>query len=65
MISTRDSRPYGYDLMADDVVALMDVLKVPKADIVGWSDGSQQRPAPRAGRYQERSLRIGLRPGTE
>jgi len=37
--STRDSRPYGYDLMADDVVALMDGLKVPKADIVGWSDG--------------------------
>jgi pimeloyl-ACP methyl ester carboxylesterase len=37
--STRDSRPYGYDLMADDVVALMDALKVPKADIVGWSDG--------------------------
>jgi pimeloyl-ACP methyl ester carboxylesterase len=37
--STRDARPYGYDLMADDVVALMDVLKVPKADIVGWSDG--------------------------
>src|SRR5215831_9906825 len=31
---------YGYDLMADDVVALMDVLKVPKADIVGWSDGA-------------------------
>jgi pimeloyl-ACP methyl ester carboxylesterase len=38
--STRDSRPYGYDLMADDVVALMDVLKVPKADVVGWSDGA-------------------------
>jgi pimeloyl-ACP methyl ester carboxylesterase len=38
--STRDSRPYGYDLMADDVVALMDVLKLPKADIVGWSDGA-------------------------
>jgi pimeloyl-ACP methyl ester carboxylesterase len=37
--STRDPRPYGYDLMADDVVALIDVLKVPKADIVGWSDG--------------------------
>ena len=37
--STRDARPYGYDLMADDVVGLMDVLKVPKADIVGWSDG--------------------------
>ena len=37
--TTRDARPYGYDLMADDVVALMDVLHVPKADIVGWSDG--------------------------
>jgi pimeloyl-ACP methyl ester carboxylesterase len=37
--STRDGRPYGYDLMADDVVALMDALKIPKADIVGWSDG--------------------------
>jgi pimeloyl-ACP methyl ester carboxylesterase len=38
--STRDARPYGYDLMADDVVALMDNLKIPKADIVGWSDGA-------------------------
>jgi pimeloyl-ACP methyl ester carboxylesterase len=37
--STRDRRPYGYDLMADDVVALMDYLKIAKADIVGWSDG--------------------------
>jgi pimeloyl-ACP methyl ester carboxylesterase len=37
--STRDSRPYGYDLMADDVVALMQGLQIPKADIVGWSDG--------------------------
>lgn len=38
--STRDARPFGYDLMADDVVAAMDVLKIPKADIVGWSDGA-------------------------
>ena len=37
--STRDARPYGYDLMADDVVALLDFLKIPKADVVGWSDG--------------------------
>jgi pimeloyl-ACP methyl ester carboxylesterase len=37
--STRDARPYGYDLMADDVVALMDALNIGKADIVGWSDG--------------------------
>ncbi len=38
--STRDARPYGYDLMADDVVGLMDALKLDKADIVGWSDGA-------------------------
>jgi pimeloyl-ACP methyl ester carboxylesterase len=38
--STRNSSPYGYDLMADDVVALMDKLMIPKADIVGWSDGA-------------------------
>ncbi|MET0639641.1 MAG: alpha/beta hydrolase [Hyphomicrobium sp.] len=37
--STRDARPYGYDLMADDVVSVLDALKIPKADIVGWSDG--------------------------
>jgi len=37
--STRDAQPYGYDLMADDVVGLLDVLKVPRADLVGWSDG--------------------------
>jgi pimeloyl-ACP methyl ester carboxylesterase len=38
--STRDLRPLGYDLMADDVVALMDALGIPKVDIVGWSDGA-------------------------
>ncbi len=38
--SSRDSRPYGYGLMADDAIALMDRLGVPKADIVGWSDGA-------------------------
>jgi pimeloyl-ACP methyl ester carboxylesterase len=38
--SLRDARPYGYDLMADDVVALMDYLKVDKAALVGWSDGA-------------------------
>ena len=37
--STRDARPFGYDLMADDVIALMDQLSVRKASIVGWSDG--------------------------
>jgi pimeloyl-ACP methyl ester carboxylesterase len=38
--STRDEQPYGYDLMASDVVGLMDFLKIPKAAIVGWSDGA-------------------------
>lgn len=37
--STRDDRPFGYDLMTDDVVALLDTLHIEKADIVGWSDG--------------------------
>ena len=59
--TTRDARPYGYDLMADDVVALMDVLKIPKADIVGWSDGGilghRPRDAPQGSRRQGVRLR--------
>jgi pimeloyl-ACP methyl ester carboxylesterase len=38
--STRDQQPYGYDLMASDVVGLMDFLHIQKAAIVGWSDGA-------------------------
>jgi pimeloyl-ACP methyl ester carboxylesterase len=38
--SSRDARPYSYDLMADDVVGLLDTLHIAKADIVGWSDGA-------------------------
>jgi pimeloyl-ACP methyl ester carboxylesterase len=38
--STRSSAPYGYDLMASDVVGVMDKLGVAKAAIVGWSDGA-------------------------
>ena len=38
--STRDQRPYGYELMADDVLGLMDFLKIRKAVIIGWSDGA-------------------------
>src|SRR3954468_3352808 len=37
--STRDNRPYGYDLMADDVVGLLDFLKIQQAAVAGWSDG--------------------------
>jgi len=38
--STRDSRPYTYELMASDVLAVMDGLNVQKAAVVGWSDGA-------------------------
>ena len=38
--STRDARPYTYELMASDVVAVMDHLKIGKAAVVGWSDGA-------------------------
>jgi pimeloyl-ACP methyl ester carboxylesterase len=37
--STRSSQPYGYDLMAADVLALLDYLRIDKTDLVGWSDG--------------------------
>lgn len=38
--STRDDRPFTYDLMASDVLAVMDALDIEKAAIVGWSDGA-------------------------
>lgn len=37
--STRSAKPYSYELMASDVVAMLDALHIPKADLVGWSDG--------------------------
>ncbi|MER9652181.1 alpha/beta hydrolase [Mesorhizobium sp. M0152] len=38
--SSRDERPYKYELMASDVLAVMDTLQLPKAAVVGWSDGA-------------------------
>ena len=38
--STRDARPYGYDLMASDLLAVMEALAIPRAALVGWSDGA-------------------------
>ena len=38
--SSRDWRPYTYELMASDVVAVMNVLHLRKAAVVGWSDGA-------------------------
>jgi pimeloyl-ACP methyl ester carboxylesterase len=38
--STRDAKPFGYDLMASDVIGLLDFLKIRKVALVGWSDGA-------------------------
>ena len=38
--STRDQRPFSYELMASDVLAVMDSLRLEKAALVGWSDGA-------------------------
>ncbi len=37
--SSLGDQPLDYDLMASDVLQLMDHLKIAKASIVGWSDG--------------------------
>lgn len=38
--STRDERPFSYELMASDVAAVMDTLPLERAALVGWSDGA-------------------------
>jgi pimeloyl-ACP methyl ester carboxylesterase len=38
--STRDERPYTYELMGADVLAVMDTLNLEKTALVGWSDGA-------------------------
>ncbi len=38
--STRDAQPYSYELMAFDVLAVVDALHLEKASLVGWSDGA-------------------------
>jgi pimeloyl-ACP methyl ester carboxylesterase len=37
--STMSDQPLSYNLMAADVLQLMNYLKIPKISIVGWSDG--------------------------
>lgn len=37
--STRDAQPFSYELMASDVLTVMDALHLEKASLVGWSDG--------------------------
>ena len=38
--STRDTQPFSYELMASDVLAVMDALHLETAALVGWSDGA-------------------------
>lgn len=38
--STRDLRPYTYELMASDVLAVLDHMGIARAAMVGWSDGA-------------------------
>ena len=38
--SSGDGRPLAYGRMEGDVLAVMDALAIPKADVVGWSDGA-------------------------
>jgi pimeloyl-ACP methyl ester carboxylesterase len=37
--STRSDKPFGYQLMADDYIGLLDYLMIDKIALVGWSDG--------------------------
>ena len=37
--STRPNAPLTYHMMAEDVIGLLDRLKIPKVAVVGWSDG--------------------------
>lgn len=38
--STRDDRPYSYQLMAADTRAVMNALGIARAAFIGWSDGA-------------------------
>jgi pimeloyl-ACP methyl ester carboxylesterase len=38
--STRDEKPFSYELMASDVLGVMDELRLEQAALAGWSDGA-------------------------
>jgi pimeloyl-ACP methyl ester carboxylesterase len=38
--STRDEQPYSYQLLASDLLAVLDYLQLEKVGLVGWSDGA-------------------------
>jgi len=37
--STRSSAPLSYHAMADDILVVLDSLRIQRADLIGWSDG--------------------------
>lgn len=37
--SSRDARLYSYHLLTEDVLALLDLLKIDRVSVVGWGDG--------------------------
>ena len=38
--SSRSATPIGYELMAQDALALLDTLHIQRAAVIGWSDGA-------------------------
>ena len=38
------SKPYSMQQLADDAAGLLDALKIPKADVMGYSLGSVYSP---------------------
>jgi pimeloyl-ACP methyl ester carboxylesterase len=38
-------RDFSYEHLADDVAALLDYLKIPSADLIGYSMGGRRRDA--------------------
>jgi alpha/beta hydrolase fold len=42
--TTAGSRPYTYQQLANDTAGLLDALKIPKADVMGYSLGSYLAP---------------------
>jgi pimeloyl-ACP methyl ester carboxylesterase len=38
--SSRDEQPYSYELMASDVIAVLDRLYLDSSALIGWSDGA-------------------------
>jgi len=37
--STLGAQKLRYELIASDVIAVLDQLRIPKVDLIGWSDG--------------------------